>query len=168
MVTAASPFFACMQLRDKWSCWRFEKTFVPQKKLSFWPSEVALPFIPAPCGEVVHSSCLGVWIVELEVNGLPALYSSCDLDDSVVWKSILRPERTLPYWGSLEIRQWPGELEMERRELHTLRFWRFVDILCTHSSWWLLFETIFGKLFGVPRTFGFVFRDQRSKYFQTR
>ena len=40
--------------------------------------------------------------------------------------------------------------------------------LCTHSSWWLLFETIFGKLFSVPRTFGFVFRDQRSKYFQTR
>ena len=129
MVTAASPFFACMQLRDKRSCWRFEKTFVPQKKLSFWPSEVALPVIPAPCGEAVRSSCLGVWIVELEVTGLPALDSSCDLDDSVVWKSLLRSERTLPCWGSLEVRQWPGELEMERRELHTLRFWRFVRIL---------------------------------------
>ena len=129
MVTAASPFFVCMQLRDKRSCWRFEKTFVLQKKLSFWPSEVALPFIPAPCGEVVRSSCFCVWIVELEVTGLPALDSSCDLDDSVVWKSILRSERTLPCWGSLEVRQWPGELEMERRELHTLRFWRFLRIL---------------------------------------
>ena len=71
-------------------------------KLSFWPSEVALPFITAPCGEVVRISCLGVRIVELEVNGLRALDSSCDLDDSVVWKSILRSERTLPCWGSLE------------------------------------------------------------------
>ena len=40
--------------------------------------------------------------------------------------------------------------------------------LCTHSSWWLLFETIFGKLFSVPRTLGFVFRDQWDKSFQTR
>ena len=40
--------------------------------------------------------------------------------------------------------------------------------LCTHSSWWLLFETNFGKLFSVPRTFGFVFRDQSDKSFQTR
>ena len=83
----------------------FEKTVIPQKMLSFWPSEVALPFISAPFGEVVHSSCLGVWIVELGVNSLPALDSSCDLDDSVVWKSILRSERTLPCWGSLEVRQ---------------------------------------------------------------
>ena len=29
------------------------------------------------------------------MTGLPALDSSCDLDDSVVWKSILQSERTL-------------------------------------------------------------------------
>ena len=63
------------------------------------------------------------------MNGLPALHSSCDQDDSVVWKSIVRSERALPCWGSLEVPQCPGELEMERRELHTLRFWRFVRIL---------------------------------------
>ena len=40
--------------------------------------------------------------------------------------------------------------------------------LCTHFSWWLLFETTFGKLFSVPRTFGLVFRDQWDKNFQTR
>ena len=28
LVTGASPFFACMQLREKRCCWRFEKTFV--------------------------------------------------------------------------------------------------------------------------------------------
>ena len=61
-----------------------EKTFVLQKKLSFWPSEVALPSILTPCSGVVRSSCLGVWFAELEVNGLPALDSSCDLDDSIV------------------------------------------------------------------------------------
>ena len=35
MVTTASPFFACMQLRHKRSCWRFEKTFVLQKNCRF-------------------------------------------------------------------------------------------------------------------------------------
>ena len=129
MVTAASPFYAWMQLRDKRSRWRFEKTFILQKKLSFWPSAVALPFIPAPCSGVVRSSCLGVWFAALEVNGLPALDSSCDLDDSVVWTSIFRSERTLPCLGSLEVSQWPGELEMQPRKQHTLRFWRYVRIL---------------------------------------
>ena len=129
MVTVGSPFFACMQLREKRCCWRFEKTFVLQKKLSFWPSEAALPFIPAPYSGVVRSSCLGVWFAELGVNGLPALVSSCDLDDSVVWASIFRSERTVPCWGSLEVCQRPGELEMQRRKQHTLRFWRYVRIL---------------------------------------
>ena len=129
MVTAGSPFFACMQLRDKQCCWRFEKTFVPQKKLSFWPSEVALPFIPSSCSGVVRSSCPGVWFAELGVNGLPALDSSCDQDDSVVWTSIFRSERTVPCWGSLEVCQRPGELQMQRRKQHSLRFWRYVRIL---------------------------------------
>ena len=100
MVTPGSPFFACMQLNDKRSCWRFEKSSVLQKKLSFWPSEVVLPSILAPCSGVVRSSCLGVWFAELELNGLPALDSSCDLDDSVLWRSIFRSERTLPSWRS--------------------------------------------------------------------
>ena len=60
------------------------------------------------------------------MNGLPALDSSCDLDDSVVWTSIFRSERTVPCWGSLEDCQRPGELEMQRRKQHTLRFWRYV------------------------------------------
>ena len=63
------------------------------------------------------------------MNGLPALDSSCDLGDSVVWKSIFRLERALPCCGSLRVCQLPGELEMQRRKLHTLWFWRFVRIL---------------------------------------
>ena len=47
----------------------FEKTFVLQKKLSFWPSEVVLPFIPAPRSGVVRTSRLCAWLAELEVNG---------------------------------------------------------------------------------------------------
>ena len=119
--------------------------------------------MPAPYSGVVRSSCLGVWFAELGVNGLPALDSSCDLDDSVVWTSIFRSERTVPCWGSLEVCQRPGELEMQRRKQHTLRFWRYIRILPDD-----VFETIFGKLFSVPRTFGFVFRDQWDKSFQTR
>ena len=37
--------------------------------------------------------------------------------------------RTLPCWGSLGVCQWPGELEMQRRKQHTLRYWRHVRIL---------------------------------------
>ena len=66
------------------------------EELSFWPSEVALPFIPAPCSGVVRNICLGIWFAELGLNGLPGLDSSCDLDDSVVWTSIFQSERTLP------------------------------------------------------------------------
>ena len=146
MVTAASPFFACMQLTDKWCCWRFEKTFVLQKKLSFWLSEVALPFIPAPCSGVVCNSCLGIWFAEVEVNGLPALDSRCDLDDSVVWTSIIRSERALPCWGSLEVANFA------------------VLALCMHSSCWLLFETTFGKIISVQRVYVFVLRDQSIYY----
>ena len=59
----------------------------------------------------VRCSWLVVRFAELEVNGLPALDSSCDPDGSVVWTSIFRSERTLPCWGGLEVRQWPAERE---------------------------------------------------------
>ena len=49
--------------------------------------------IPANRNGVVRSSCLCVWFAELEVSGLRALDSSCDLDDSLVWKSIFRLEK---------------------------------------------------------------------------
>ena len=38
--------------------------------------------------------------------------------------------------------------------------------LCAHSSCWLLFETIIGKLFSVPWTFGFVFVISETKVFR--
>ena len=63
------------------------------------------------------------------MNGLPALDSSCDLHDSVVWTSIFRSERILPCWGSLEVCQGPGEVELQRRKKHTARFWRYVRLL---------------------------------------
>ena len=157
MVTAASPVFACMQLRDNRSCRRFKKTFTLQKELSFWPSEVPLPFIPMPCRGVVRSSCLGVWFAELEVNGLLALDSSCDLDDGMGWKSILWSERSLPCWGSLGICHWPGEPEMQRREQHTLRFRRFLRILPDDFS-----------LRRFLANFRICWRDQWGKYFPTR
>ena len=164
MVTAASPLFACVQLRGKRNCWSFEKTFARWKKLLLWPSEVALPFITAPCSGVVRSFCLCVWCAELEVNGLPALGSSCDLDDSVVWTSIFRSERTLPCLESLEVFPLPGELEMQRRKHHTLRFWRYVRILPDD----LYLRWFFLQTFQCATDFGFVFRDQWDKHFQTR
>ena len=113
------------------------------QKFSFWPSKVALPSILAPCSGVVCSFCLGVWFAELAVNGLPVLDSSCDLDDSVVGRSIFRSESTLPAWGSLVVCQWPGALEMQRRKQNSLRFWRFVRILPDEFSWddfWQTFQ----------------------------
>ena len=41
----------------------------------------------SPVSAFCRQSCLGVWIVDLEATGLSALDSSCDLDDSAVWKS---------------------------------------------------------------------------------
>ena len=78
--------------------------------------------------------------------------------------SIFGLERTLPCWESLEVCQRPGDsLEMQRRKQHTLLFWPCVRILPDDFSLWLFFV----KFFSVPRTFGFVFRDQWDKSFQT-
>ena len=63
------------------------------------------------------------------MNGLPALDSSCNLDDSVVSTCICQSERTVPCGGSLDVCQRPGELQMQRRKKHTLRFWGYVRIL---------------------------------------
>ena len=52
---------------------------------------------------------------------------------------------------------------MERRELHTLRFWHFVRILPDDFSLRRFWQT-----FQCATNFGFVFRDQRSKYFQDK
>ena len=100
-----------------------------RKSCCFGPLKLRFPPSSRPAVEFVRSSCFGVWFAELEVNDLPALDSSCDLDDSVVWTSIFLSKRTLPSWGSLEVCQRPGELEKQRRKQHSLRFWRFVRIL---------------------------------------
>ena len=94
------------------------KDFRSVEKVVVLASEVALPSVLAPGSGVVHS--LGVWFAELEVNDLPALDSSCDPDK--VWRFIFRFERTLPYWGSLEVCQWPREVEMQRRKQHSFFF----------------------------------------------
>ena len=119
----ASPFFACVQLKDKRCCWPFEKDLRSVKLLS-WK-----------------------WTFS-------STRTSCDLDDSVVWKSIFRREKSglLGKLGSLSV-TW--RIEMQRKELHS------ADLLvCTHCSCSFLFETTFGKLFSVLSTFGFVFHDQ--------
>ena len=50
---------------------------------------------------------------------------------------------------------------MERRELHTLRFWRFVCILPDDFSLRRFWQT-----FSVPRTFGFVFVISEANSFR--
>ena len=158
---SVSPFCKSVHLREKRCRWRFKTTFNLQKRLSFWPSEVALPFIPVPCSGDVCSSCLGVWIAELERNNLPVLDSSCDLYDSEVWKSILRLKRYLPCncWGSFEFVQQPGEFELrvQHRELtlHPSRTWRFVRTLPGRFSLRRLWGTV--SVSHTWRTFGFVF-----------
>ena len=141
------------RFRDKRSCWRFKTTVVLQKKLPLWPYAVTLPFIPSPCSGVARSSCPGAWFAELKVNGLPPLDFSCDLDDSVVWRSILENSALPGKLGSLSVTWRAWDATQGATDFAVLA-------PCTHSSWWLLFETIFGKLCSVPRTFGFVFRDQ--------
>ena len=150
-----------MQLRDQLCCLRFEKTFVLKKSCRFDPPKLHFPSFAAPYSGVVRSSCPGVWFAELGVNGLPALDSSCNLDDSVVWTSIFRSERTVPCWRSLEVCQRPGELGMQRRKQHTFRFWRYVGILPDDFSFRRLLASfsvcheLLGLFFVISETKGF-------------
>ena len=164
-------FFACMQLRDKKSCWHFEKTFVLKKKLLFWPSEVALAFIPAPCSGVVRSSCLGVWFAELDVNSLPPLEASCSIINRQrgLGRSIFRSGR----WENSAFFGKRAPLSVTWRTWYAMRDATYCTVLalCTHSTKlndFFLRRCMSGKLFSVPWIFGFVFRDQWDKNFQTR
>ena len=108
------------------------------ERLSFWPSVVALPFIPAPCGEVVRSSCLGGWIIELDAKRFA----------SARFQLRSRRQRGLEVFPSIwESSALPGRL---RRLSVTWRAWDATQgaahftvlALCTHSSLWPLFEKI--------------------------
>ena len=63
MVPAASPFFVCMQLRDKRCCWHFEKILAVQKKLCFVPLKSRFPSSLRPTVEscALLSLCLVCW-----------------------------------------------------------------------------------------------------------
>ena len=52
MVTPASPFFACMQLNDKRSCWHFEKPSFCRKGRRFGPLNVRFPPSSRPAVEL--------------------------------------------------------------------------------------------------------------------
>ena len=162
MVTAASPFFAFMQLKDKRCCWCFEKTFVLEKKLLFWPSEVALSFISAPClgghAVLVLVSC---WAGSERFAIARFPLKSWRQRGLEVYRSIWMNSAWLGKLGSLSVTCGTRGATLEGTHLAVLALW-------THSSWWLLFGTTFGKLFSVPRTFGFVFHNQWDKHFQRR
>ena len=52
MVTAASPFFAWMQLRDKRCCWRFERPSFCRKSHRLGPLKLCFLSSPCPAGEL--------------------------------------------------------------------------------------------------------------------
>ena len=107
MVTAASPFFACMQLRDKRSCWRFEKTFVPQKSCPFGPLKLRFPSSPRP----VVKLCA----VLVLVSGL------------LSWKWPVC-QRSIP--AAIKTTAWFGSLSFDLRELCLAgEAWKFVSDL---------------------------------------
>ena len=164
MVTPASPFFACMQLNDKRSCWRFEKkpSFC-RKSCCFGPLKLGFPpssRLQWSCTQFL-SLCVVCWAgSERFASARFQLRSTrqCGLE---VYLSIWENSAFLGKLGSLSVtwRTWEATQEAT---------FSAVLALCTQSSWWHLFETTFGKLFSVPRTFGLVFRDQWDKNFQTR
>ena len=165
MVTTASPFFACMQLRHKRSCWRFEKTFVLFKKvvvLALWSCASLHPHALWWRGTQFLSWCLDCWAGSERFASARFQLRSRRQRDLQVYPSIWKNSALLGKLGSLSVtwRTWDATQGATHFAVLTL---------CTLSSWWLLFETTFGKLFSVPQTFGFVFRNQwDSKHFQTR
>ena len=159
MVTAASPFFVCMQLTDKRSCWRSEKTLPSAEKvvlLTLWSCASLHPRAMWWSCTQFLSWCLDRWPGSdrfasarfqlrsrrqrgLEVFNLRELLLGKLGSSSVIWRT------------------WDGT----QGATHLA-----VLALCTHSSWWLLFETIFGNLFSVPRIFGFVFVISEANSFR--
>ena len=153
MVTAASPLFACMQLRDKRSCRRFEKTYRSAEEvvvLALWSCASLHPHaLWWSCTQFL-SWCLDCWAgIERWANARFQLRSRRQRGLEV-YPSIWDNSALLGKLGSLSVtwRTW----DATQGATHFA-----VLALCTHSSWWLLFETNFGKLFSVPRTFELVF-----------
>ena len=146
-----------MQLRDKRCCWRLKKSSFCSKSCRFGPLKLRFRFSPRPAVELyaLSSLCLACWAGS---DRLDSAWFQIRFRRQVVRKSIFRLERAQPCWGIVVGHQWPGELEMECRQLYTLCGFT----LCTYSSWWLLFRTPFGKFFSMSQTFWFVFRDQWS------
>ena len=168
MVTVKSPFIACMQLRDNRSRDAVDALKRPsfcRKSWRFEPPKLRFPSSARPTVEL--------YAVLVLVSGL------------LSWEWTVC-QRSTP--AAFQKTAWFGRLSFDLRGLCLAgEGWKFVrdldnlrcnagrNTLCgfgaidgTYSSWWLLFETIFGKPFSVPRTFGFVFRDQWEKSFQTR
>ena len=151
----------------------FEKTFVLQKKLSFWPSEVALPFPYDPralqwSGTQFLSWCL-VCLAGSErfasarfqlrsrrQRGLD-VYLSIWVGGSGIKKTFFIPLPPNLSELCLAWKAWKFVSDLENLSCHAGSSTLCGLALCTHSSSWLLFETIFGKLFSVPRNFGFFF-----------
>ena len=97
--------------------------------LSFWPSEVALSLHPRAlqwsCTQFL-SWCLVCWAGSERFASARFQLRSRRQRGLEVYLSIWENSAFL---GSLEVCQWPGELEKQRRKQHSLRFWRFVRIL---------------------------------------
>ena len=148
MATAASPFFACVHLREKRCRWRFKKSSICRKKLSFWPSEIALPVFPHP-------------VVDL--------YAVLDLVSGLLsWKRTVC-QRSIP--AAIYTTDWFGSQSCDSREVcldgkASKFFSNLVKLGCNtgnctlcgldpfYALFLIVFETNLRKHFRVPRIFG--------------
>ena len=116
--TAAPPFFACQQLRDKRCCWPFENTFVLWKHCRFGPLKFDFP---PSLRHVVE-----LYAVLVLASGLSWKwkFSSARFQLRYRWQYGLEVylwlERRLPCWGSLEVCQYMEKLRCNVRN-YTLR-----------------------------------------------
>ena len=160
--TAASPFFACEQLRDKRCCWPFENTFVLWKHCRFGPLKLGFP---PSLRHVVE-----LYAVLVLASGLSWKwkFSSARFQLRYRWQYGL--EVYLLTWeeaallgklGSLSVH---GEIEMQGKELHTPWTCWFVRILPPRY----LLKRPLANFSVSHERLDFVFHDQWSKYFYNK
>ena len=133
MLTAASPFFACVLLRDKRCCWPFEKTFVLQKSCRFGPLQLRFPPSPHHVVELYAVLVLSSGLLSWKWTFSSARFQlwsrrECGME---VYLSTGEKAALLGKLGSLSVN---GEIEMQRKELHTPWTCWFVRILFPRLS----------------------------------
>ena len=131
MVTPASLFFACMQLRHKRCCWRFEKILHSAEKfvvLALWSCASLHPRVLQWSCTHFLSWCLVCWAGSERCASARFQLRSRRQRGLDIYLSIWENSALLGKLESLSVTRRTSDATQEARHFAVLS-------LCTHSSW---------------------------------